>query len=233
MRVRLKYLVLHTDRPVRETGTNLRGFIGNRFPEYPILHHHTERPMFTYPLVQYRVIEGTPSILGIGEGADVVGEIADRMDLLDFRTGSYRVTARSLFDRTMPIAAVTEPVQYRFLSPWMALNQENYRRFHSLEGWPERKAFLNRILTGNILSMAKGLSVTIDHRLEVRTHLDQVPVTYKGVGMTGFSGTFLVNLQIPDFLGIGKGVSQGFGTIRRVPEPSRERRGSNGAGTRS
>jgi hypothetical protein len=34
--------------------------------------------------------------------------------------------------------------------------------------------------------------------------------------MTGFTSSFRVNLQIQEYLGIGKGVSQRFGTIRRA-----------------
>ena len=34
--------------------------------------------------------------------------------------------------------------------------------------------------------------------------------------MLGFLGTFSVNFEIPDYWGIGKSVSRGFGTIKRV-----------------
>jgi len=36
--------------------------------------------------------------------------------------------------------------------------------------------------------------------------------------MRGFLGAFSVNLKIPDYWGIGKSVSRGFGTIKRVKE---------------
>jgi len=78
------------------------------------------------------------------------------------------------------------------------------------------KTFLNAILIGNLLSMAKGLGVVIEHRLNVHSHLEKVETHYKGVEMTGFTGSFRVNMQIPEYIGIGKGVSQGFGVIRRA-----------------
>jgi hypothetical protein len=37
--------------------------------------------------------------------------------------------------------------------------------------------------------------------------------TLKGQTMVGFVGSFTLNLQIPDLLGLGKSVSRGFGTI--------------------
>ncbi|MGV8110936.1 CRISPR-associated endonuclease Cas6 [Methanospirillum sp.] len=220
MRVPLRYLVLHTDRPVVETGTNLRGYIGNKFPEYPLLHHHLDNPIRTYPRVQYKVIGGTPAILGIEEGAQVIGEIADAINELVFLTGRYDVVQKVSYDQKIPIMPVPKPIKYRFVYPWMALNEENYRKFKGFHDWKEKKMFLNRILIGNILSMAKGLGIVIEERLSVRTMLDQVPIRYKGVEMTGFSGSFTVNFQIPEYIGIGKGVSQGFGTIRRMAPDS-------------
>jgi hypothetical protein len=32
----------------------------------------------------------------------------------------------------------------------------------------------------------------------------------------GFLGTFSINFEIPDYWGIGKSVSRGFGTVKKV-----------------
>jgi len=34
--------------------------------------------------------------------------------------------------------------------------------------------------------------------------------------MLGFTGAFISNLIIPDYPGIGKSVSRGFGTVERI-----------------
>ncbi|MDA8215778.1 MAG: CRISPR-associated endonuclease Cas6 [Nitrospiraceae bacterium] len=39
---------------------------------------------------------------------------------------------------------------------------------------------------------------------------------YKGTPMLGFLGTFSVNFEIPDYWGIGKSVSRGVGTVKRI-----------------
>ncbi|MDI9633603.1 MAG: CRISPR-associated endonuclease Cas6 [Methanolinea sp.] len=228
MRIPLRYLVLHTDRPVTETGTNLRGYIAGRFPQYPLLHHHLDRPLYAYPMVQYKVIGGTPSILGILEGARVLWEITDSIDELVLAGKKYRITAKVTYDQQVPLVPQREMVEYRFVSPWLGLNQENYQRWRDLRDWREKKNLLNAILTGNLLSMAKGLNVVVGERLSVHSHLEKVRTRYKGVEMTGFLGSFRVNLSMPDYLGIGKGVSQGFGTVRRVAEGAGGKRGARG-----
>jgi hypothetical protein len=42
-----------------------------------------------------------------------------------------------------------------------------------------------------------------------------------------FLGKFRTNLTIPDYFGIGQSVSQGFGTIRCVPDVSAQEEAGN------
>jgi len=43
--------------------------------------------------------------------------------------------------------------------------------------------------------------------------LTSIKTSLKGKGMIGFVGKFSVNLRIPDYIGLGKSVSRGFGTV--------------------
>jgi len=80
--------------------------------------------------------------------------------------------------------------------------------------WKEKKNFLNNIMIGNILSMCKGLDFVVDKKQYAHSYLDDETVKYKGVDIIGFRGEFRVNFKIPDFFGLGKGVSQGFGAVK-------------------
>ena len=76
---------------------------------------------------------------------------------------------------------------------------------------------LERIIVGNIISMSKGLGYTVPGKIESEIHqLREATTKLKGVPMLGFLGTFSVNFNIPDYLGIGKSVSRGFGTVKRI-----------------
>jgi len=73
------------------------------------------------------------------------------------------------------------------------LNQANYEKFiNSNSG--ERVEILKKILTGNILSMAKGLGYCVDKPIEVFVNLRPVQVNYKNRKMIGFKGEFITNL---------------------------------------
>ena len=210
-------LTLKTDKPVEDSAAKLRGFIGHKFRDYPILHHHIKEVgfLYTYPKVQYKILEGTPIILGIEEGAEVLKTISSDIEQLRLGNNTYYVNQIQINQSNVKIEPTAGNHQYRFLTPWLALNPENYKKFKQMRGWKEKKIFLNNILVGNILSMCKGLDLVVDDELLAHTRIEEQSTEYKGIPVTSFLGKFEINFDIPDFFGLGKGVSQGFGVVKR------------------
>jgi len=219
MKVNTSYLVLKTDKKITSDSSKLRGYIGNEFKEYPLLHNHygNGKFLYSYPLVQYQIIEGQASILGIEEGAELLKKISSDIKELKMDK-TYNVEEKIIYDKEFDINTTNEEYHYRFITPWLALNTQNYKRYMNISDWKESKQFLNKILVGNILSMSKGLGIIVNRRIHVTSHLNQQMVLYKGVNMKGFIGEFKVKFKIPDFFGFGKGVSQGFGSVMRIKE---------------
>lgn len=216
--MRLSYLFLETDKKVTEPASKLRGFIGKKFSEYPILHHHIQEVgfLYLYPRVQYKILEGAPLILGIDEGAEVLKRISSEIEFLRLGMSLYKVESVVIKEKKLDVKPSREKQHYKFLTPWIALNQENYKKFLKIENWKERKEFLNRILVGNILSMCKGLGIVVRKRLYAHSHLDFNKTEYKSIKVFGLTGEFKVNFLLPDYIGLGKGVSQGFGVVKQA-----------------
>lgn len=211
------YLTLKTSKPIKEDASKLRGYIANRFKEYPILLQHRKEEsiyIYSYPLVQYKLIEGTPVILGIEEGADVLKKISDDITELKLGKSRYEVESLQMTQMNADFGPCRDNLHYKFVNPWLALNPSNYERYNEMYDWKEKKAFLNGILVGNILSMCKSLDYVVTRKLYVHSRLDLEKVDYKAIPVIGFTGEFRVNFKLPDFFGLGKGVSQGFGTIK-------------------
>lgn len=101
------------------------------------------------------------------------------------------------------------------LSRWLPLNQDNYELFSSLESLQEKCAFLERLLVGNILSFAKGVGIFFDSEVEASIVDIEMMGQYKfkNVNMLGFDVVFSTNVSLPQYVGLGKGVSLGFGMI--------------------
>lgn len=220
MKIDTTHLILKTNKKVKNETSKFRGFIGREFEKYPILHNHygEGKFLYSYPLVQYNIIDGQASILGIEEGAEILKEIYPKINELKMGDSYYKVENHLIYDKEYDVVPSGEEIQYKFITPWIALNSNNYEKYQANKDWKERKIMLNKILVGNILSMCKGLGIIVNRRLHVKSNLDHCPIQYKNVNMLAFTGEFRVNFKIPDFFGFGKGVSQGYGTVVKVDD---------------
>jgi hypothetical protein len=75
--------------------------------------------------------------------------------------------------------------------------------------------FHNHHEKGNILSFAKGIGVHFDMSVTCRiTNMDEIGgMAYKSIKFAAFDMMFKTNVSLPNYIGLGKGVSHGFGTI--------------------
>ena len=92
---RVAVAVFVTDRPVVEPVSMLRGWIGCRFSEYEVLHNHGEEGyIYSYPLVQYKLLDGTPAVLGIEAGADALMKILPEIENFQLAGNNYEVVEK-------------------------------------------------------------------------------------------------------------------------------------------
>ena len=208
-------LRLKSDKEIHSHGNKLRGFFARKFNEYALLHQHQgNKFIYSYPLIQYKILDKTPHIIGINEGIDVLKEIYDGYDTIKLGNSEYKIFQREISIKEHEFGISDKFQKYQFLTPWFALNQENFDGYMKLDS-RERRAKLRKIMIGNIISMSKGLKYTVGKEIKLDTQVRQVRSSFKGREIIAFSGEFIVNFKIPNLLGIGKSVSRGFGTVRR------------------
>jgi len=197
----------------------IRGYIGRKFIDDPFLHHHTEnnKLIYRYPLVQYKVIDGNPLLVGIKGGVDSLWKVFDSMFELSLDNTTHEIFDKKSLLKQVHIGVLDVQSTFSFLTPWLALNEKNYEKYQKLGGWVKRKELLEKILIGNIISMSKSLSYTVPEPIKADIkNMKEVQTKLKGTPMLGFLGTFSVNFEIPDYWGIGKSVSRGFGTVKKL-----------------
>ncbi|MCL0071136.1 hypothetical protein M1N41_00965 [Thermodesulfovibrionales bacterium] len=218
MIVRHSILKITTMPPIESHGNTLRGCIANRFPQYDILHNHKKdgNLLYIYPRVQFRVIKGEGYIIGIEEGANLQREIEPQIEDIELNGHSHLVAQKQLIFEDVNFGLTDFPCRYRFIKPWLALNERNYSFYKKLRNPKRKEDFLKDILTGNLLSIAKSLGYIVDQKIQVAAiKLHEQETFLKGTPMLGFLGTFSVNFEIPNYWGIGKSVSRGFGTVKK------------------
>jgi hypothetical protein len=192
----------------------LRGAIGLRFPNNPLVHQHDgEQVVYRYPRIQYRWDWTGPWLLGLGDGAHFLAQTD--WTGMDLQVGDCPVTVEdaTCAFRRHEIRSTPRLKRYRFAAPWLPLSQENYRKYQQLPRI-EQRAELDRLAVAGVLLGLRGFGVEFRERLYASFEMKSTrPCRYKGIDFLGFTGQLLVNVDLPDGFAIGRAVSHGYGWV--------------------
>ncbi|MGV8146958.1 MAG: CRISPR-associated endonuclease Cas6 [Alkaliphilus sp.] len=208
----LKYMDLEMER---RNAPKIRGYFANKYSEIVEFHNHVgEENIYKYPMVQYKIINKTPILLGINEGVDVLKNVAFKEDSVVIEGEKFPIEQIELKVTTQEFGLTNKLIKYRFTTPWMALNQKNIKRYYNAD-IIEKDELLGRILTGNILSCAKRLKYEVKEQIRVKLNLVEKSAKFKNNSMLVFEGEFYTNFELPNYFGLGKSVARGFGAVVR------------------
>ena len=222
MILRMYTITLEPHDPLRFSFDEIRMFLNTKLAAYSALWRN-ETPGFIhrYPVLQCKRVKGDLVVTGISQGAGCLFSLArDHTDLGDGGS-TCRITARDPAIRAEPLTVTDTLRTYEFLTPWHALNQQNAKKFYDLKGKPSRDAFMQKLLKSQLITLAKSLDyeITVPITCTAKVRFKRERIDRENVMV--FLGKFRTNITIPDFLGIGQSVSQGFGTVkRRMEDPS-------------
>jgi hypothetical protein len=218
MILKLFNLSLMPVNPVQFSITELRSHLAGKLGEYTALHKDTASGyIYRYPVVQCKQIKTSLITLGISQGADFLFEHIRGLEEISQGTTACAILERDTAIRLEEFGTGALRT-YEFLTPWLALNQQNAKKFYTLKGKAERDAFMHSILINTLGMLAKSLDYTLPEPIQceakIRFRIDRI----ERENVIVFLGKFRTNLTIPDYFGIGQSVSQGFGTIRRIAD---------------
>jgi CRISPR/Cas system endoribonuclease Cas6 (RAMP superfamily) len=199
----------------------LRGYFSRKYADEPLFHNHPEpgKSAYRYPAIQYRVYRGHPALIGIGEGINALKKIILDSHNITIGNSYMPVNELQIDIRKEEFGQCEDMCTYRFISPWMALNQENYREYIKTTTI-DQKARLLKILRGNLLTISKAFSYTIPDldSVKVEGSFRTVSRNFHNIPMHCFTGRFGMNFKIPDHLALGKQVTRGFGVVEYYKE---------------
>lgn len=216
--IHFRALRLYLDRPFGGYGSDLRRAITAALPDEPLLHHHKADGSSDYSAAQvrYLVLDGQPWLLSFHDGKEVVEQVVRKVSSLSVGRERYLVAGYDFLEDITHVGIFCGLIAYRSRTPWLALNQENQRRFEKSD-FQERRRLLERILVGNYLSAMKGLGVRIHTHLEVRiAAFRSVGIFHLPTAFVGLSVVFRSNMLLPEFLGLGKMPAKGYGLMSRA-----------------
>lgn len=196
-----------------------RGAIASKVgKDESLFHNHIDdKFVYSYPLIQYKIIQKKAGIIGIASGAENIYKIFEKgSSEISIGEKSFPLTLDQMNLKTVTLQVWDTLFNYR-IKNWIGLKSENFKKYQELEGLAEKTQFLEKVLTGNIITMAKGLDWTIDKPIEVKiTDLkSQKMIKYKNMAHLAMDLEFKCNVSLPDYIGLGKGPSQGFGVVTK------------------
>ena len=202
------------DKFSKSSAKALRGYFGNFFRNIVEFHNHLDQITFNYksPSIQYRVINGNLSILGINEGGDILLKSIDEIKLDEIKLDGidYKIEEKEIKITFPELEIKDERYDYKFESFWIALNEENYKKYQKGE------FSLDNQLRNNILEFFKLSGVQATKRIIAVGKLEENKIVEKDTVILGFTGTFKTNVNLPDLIALGKRKSVGFGIIKRI-----------------
>ncbi|MFA5268202.1 MAG: CRISPR-associated endonuclease Cas6 [Methanoregula sp.] len=219
MILRMYTITLEPEHPLRFSVEEFRSFLNKKLADYSALHKDDSAGFIhRYPALQCKQVKGDLIVTGISQGAGCLDQLTRDEAVLGAGENICRITARDPAIRSEPFGIADNVFLYEFQTPWLALNQQNAKKFYDLNGKPQRDAFMLKLLTAQLQTLAKSLDyeIPIPITCEAKVRFKRERIERENVMV--FLGKFRTNLQIPDYLGVGQSVSQGYGTIKRITE---------------
>lgn len=188
-------------------------------PENSILFHNHDgnKLLYKYPLVQYKRINQKAAIVCIEEGTDAIGHFFNNKSMI-CNIGNREVCLElDIIKADQVTIQIWETLFTYRIRKWIPFNKDNYNDFLKLEGITEKSNFLEKILIGNILTFAKGINYTVEKEIIVKIIQIDEPksIIYKDIKLMSFDLIFKTNISLPNYIGLGKGVSLNNGVITK------------------
>jgi hypothetical protein len=159
MKIEKSELLISTEKALEyENARAIRGFFGRLFKTVPAFHGHTGTAfIYKHPLIQYKVRDGSALIMGLKEGAYILKAVPP-LEHLTLHGEKLPVVAQTLNDGVADFGLCGRPLEYEFVTSWIALNQDNYPAYCAIkDDWTAVNRLLTRILIGNLLSLSKAV----------------------------------------------------------------------------
>jgi len=204
-----------TDKPVRKTPYQVKGVIMRKYPServIPML-DGSYRDKFLYPRVQVKILNEDIYIIGVKEGVDPVLSLVDNLTELDFGNITFSIKDFDIKNDEQQFIFSEQILRYSFVTPWVALNKVTSGKYKSLSN-KKKIIYLNQLLGQNLIFLANEVGASIENGIYAKVTIHNlVPKHVDDNKWKAFQGEFKSNIILPNYIGLGNGITRGFGSI--------------------
>ena len=206
---------IKTDRPVQKTPYQVKGVLMKNFPNdeiVPML-NGSYRKKFLYPRIQVKTHNDEILLVGLNQGVDPILKIYDKIKDLNFGDITFEAIEKSVEESEESFLFTSTLHKYNFISNWVALNQNTSKQY-SAKNSEDRLQYLNNLVAKNIVFISREIGFDLPENIYSKINVSSLkPIKLDQNGWGAFEGEFFTNLILPNYIGIGNGITRGYGTI--------------------
>jgi hypothetical protein len=196
--------------------------IENTGRQSDLFHNHKTNTavIYRYPLIQYKVIDQKPAIICINAGTDDIHYLLENQEFFfDIKGKVDKYEVEELVLKNVIIQTWQDSFRYN-IHNYMPFNQENYAVFQKLGSMKHQLQFIQELLYKHISIILEELEEAGNSSIPLNIEIEQVKsdryIEYKGVHHMTYCLNIKTNVSLPNYIGIGKGVSVGFGIVKKL-----------------
>ena len=213
---------LVADKPVRKTPYQVKGVFMKQFSDEKIVPFLDGkfRSKFLYPRVQVKILNEQIYIVGLKEGVGPVLSLVDNVKSFNFGNITINIEKCDIEENNEQLTSTEKLLRYKFITPWVALNKNTSGKYRALKE-DEKTLYLNKLFGLNILFLSKELGADLKSKIFTKVYLDSlIPEKLDENGWGTFTGEVKTNFILPNYIGMGNGITRGFGTIFSLNNPN-------------
>jgi hypothetical protein len=178
------------------------------------------RNKYLYPRIQVKILNEKIYIIGIKEGVEPVMSLVDNVNSFNFGNITINIDKYEIEENFNQFKITDKLFRYKFITPWIALNKSTGGKYRFLSDH-EKPLFLNKLLGQNLLFIAKELGEEIKTKIYTKVIIDNnMPEKIDDNGWGAFAGEFKTNFILPNYTGMGNGITRGYGTLFSLNNPN-------------
>ena len=212
---------LIADKPVRKTPYQVKGVFMKQYSEEKIVPFLDGklRNKYLYPRVQVKIINEQIYIVGIREGVEPVVSLINNVKTLNFGNITINIDKYETEENIDQFKPIKKLLKYKFITPWIALNSGTGGKYRLLSN-QKKSLFLNKLLGQNLLFIAKEMGEEIKTKIYTKVIVDNnTPEKMDDNGWSALTGEFKTNFILPNYIGLGNGITRGYGTLFSFNNP--------------
>ncbi len=189
-----------------------------------LFHNHKgdNEYIYRYPLIQYKIKGKKPLIYCLDAATDDIHYLLENQEFyFDIKGNVEKYEIEELKLKKYLIQTWQNSLYYN-VHNYMPLNQENYETYKKIGSIKMQIQFLEEKLQRHIKIVSDTLQSNLAQDLWVKiiNINSEKFIEYKGIFHLTFSLNIESNISLPNYIGIGKGVAQGFGIVKQINDPN-------------